>query len=78
MPARQYWDDAKAVGREFKERVVPGFRGKTAWDVWVLFDEKATWDSAGEHVIDWGSTVAATEEDLFAQLERVAERRRDG
>ncbi len=74
MQARQYWNDAKTVGREFKERVIPGFDGEVAWDVWVLFDKKATWDSAGEHVVDWGSTVVATEEALIARLERGADR----
>jgi len=78
MPARQYWDDAKALGKEFKERFVPRYGGKIAWDVWVLFDEKATWDTAGEHVVAWGSTVVATEAELVAQLERFTARRRDG
>lgn len=74
VQVRQYWDDAKAVGREFRERLIPGFDGEVAWDVWVLFDEETTWDSAEEHVVGWGSTVVATEEALFARLERVADR----
>lgn len=71
---RQYWDGAKVVGRVFKERVVPDFRGNVAWDVWVLFDEGATWDSAGDHVVGWGFTVAATRERLFARLEALEDR----
>ena len=73
-PLRQYWDDTKAVGREFKGRVIPGFDGEVAWDVWVLFDEKATWDTAAEHVVGWGYTVVATRKDLFERLESVANR----
>jgi hypothetical protein len=70
----QYWDDGKSVGREFKERIIPGFDGDVAWDVWVLFDEEATWDSAAEHVVGWGYTVVATEQELFSRLESVADR----
>lgn len=71
---RQYWDDARAVGREFKERVIPAFEGEVAWDVWVLFDEEATWDEASEHVVGSGYTVAATREDLFDRLGSIADR----
>jgi hypothetical protein len=73
-PVRQFWDDRRAVGREFKERIIPGFHREVAWDVWVLFDEQATWDSAGEHVVDWGSTVEATEEELFAHLDGLSKK----
>lgn len=55
-------------------RIIAGFAGEVAWDVWVLFDEEALWDSAREHVVAWGSTVVATEEELFARLERGAKR----
>lgn len=71
---RQHWDDAKAIGREFKVRVIPAFKGEVAWDVWVLFDHEATWDTAGEHVVGWGYTVASTREDLFERLESIAHR----
>lgn len=71
---RQYWDDAKAVGRGFEERIIPAFDGDVAWDVWVLFDEGATWDSAGHHVVGWGYTVVATREELFDRLESIADR----
>jgi hypothetical protein len=72
----QYWDDARAIGHELKERVIPGYDGEIAWDVWVLFDEEATWDSAQGHVVAWGATVAATEEELFARLDRIGDRER--
>jgi hypothetical protein len=42
-----------------------------AWNIWVLFDEQATWESAGRHVLGWGATVEATEKELFARLERL-------
>jgi hypothetical protein len=47
----QYWDGAQSLGRAFRERIVPGFAGEVAWDVWVLFDGQATWESAGQHVL---------------------------
>ena len=71
---RQYWDDRRSVGQAFKERVVRDFDGETAWDVWVLFDDEATWDTAGEHVIGWGYTVEATREELFDRLASIADR----
>lgn len=71
---RQYWDDRRAVGREFRERVIPDFDGETAWDVWVLLDDVATWDTAGEHVVGWGYTVVATREKLFERLDSIADR----
>jgi hypothetical protein len=73
-PLRQYWDDQRTVGHELKARDIPGFDGGVAWDVWVLFDEKATWDTAGDHVVGWGYTVVATREDLYDRLESVAKR----
>ncbi len=73
-PIRQYWDDAKAMGPEFKRRIIPAFDGDVAWDVWVLFDEEATWDTAGKHVVGWGYTVVATREELFDRLESIADR----
>ncbi len=65
----QYWDDTRGVGLEFKSRVIPDFGGKVAWDVFVLFDADATWESAGEHVLGWGSTVVGKEKQLFELLE---------
>ncbi len=74
-PIAQYWDDTKAIGLEFKERIVPGFAsGDTVWDAFVLFDGEATWADAGDHVLGWGSTVVDTEEELFGLLEGLGKR----
>jgi hypothetical protein len=51
--------------------VIPAFPGDVAWDVWVLLDADATWETAGAHVIGWGFTVIDTAERLFAELERL-------
>lgn len=73
-PLRQYWDDARTVGRDFEAHVIPEFDGEVAWDVWVLFDEGATWETAPEHVVGWGYTVESTREELFDRLEAIAGR----
>lgn len=71
---RQYWDDDRTLGREFKERIIPAFEGELAWDVWVLFDEAATWETAPEHAVGWGFTVESTREDLFRRLALIERR----
>ncbi len=69
----QYWDDTSAVGREFRDRIVPSEEhpGTIAWDVFVLFDAEATWATAKEHVVAWGRPVEARADELFEALLRV-------
>ncbi len=70
----QYWDDEKAVGREFKERIIREFSGDIGWDAYVLFDEEASWENAGDHVVSWGTTVMNKADQLFDHLERLPKR----
>jgi hypothetical protein len=53
----QFWDDERALSRELKARILPGYPGDVPWDLFALFDAEATWASAGEHVIAWGGPV---------------------
>ncbi len=71
-PITHYWDDTRELGVEFKQRVIPDYDGETAWDAFILFDSEATWSTAEEHVLLWGSTVVDHEEQLFALLEELA------
>ena len=71
-PITQYWDDTKGIGFEFKQRVIPEFNGKVAWDVFVLFDAQATWVDAEEHVLGWGGTVVGRERELLTLLQALA------
>ncbi len=68
---RQYWDDEKAAAREFKERIIQEFNGDVRRDAYVLFDEEATWENAGDHVVSWGTTVMNKADQLFDHLERL-------
>ncbi len=70
----QYWDDEKAVGREFKARIIQEFNGDVARDVYVLFDDGATWANADHHVVSWGDTVMDKADQLFDDLERLPKR----
>ena len=67
----QYWDDVQAVGRDFKDRVIPECPQQVARDVYVLFDREATWKDAGEHVLSWGGPVFKVADELFAELEKL-------
>ncbi len=67
----QYWDDEKAVAREFKERIIQEFNGDIGWDAYVLFDQEATWENARDHIVSWGSTVMNKADQLFDHLERL-------
>jgi hypothetical protein len=69
-PLAQYWDDTRQVGREFKQRILPSYPRDVAWDVYVLFDEQATWETAANHVVSWGHTVEDAADELFARLGR--------
>ena len=70
-PIIHYWDDTRQIGVEFKQRVIPDFDGETAWDAFILFDRDATWATAQDHVLSWGSTVVDEEDQLFALLEEL-------
>ncbi len=70
-PIVHYWDDTRRIGVEFKQRVIPNFDGEIAWDAFILFDSRATWANAQDHVLGWGSTVVDQEEQLFALLEEL-------
>ncbi len=70
-PIIHYWDDTRQIGVEFKQRVIPDFDGETAWDAFILFDREATWATAQDHVLGWGSTVVDEEDQLFALLKEL-------
>ncbi len=70
----QYWDDEKAIGREFKERIIQEINGDIGRDAYVLFDQEATWENAGDHIVSWGSTVMNEADQLFDHLERLPKR----
>ncbi len=70
----QYWDDEKAIGREFKERIIQEINGDVGRDAYVLFDEEATWEIAGDHIVSWGATVMNKADQLFDHLERLPKR----
>ncbi len=70
----QYWDDEKAIGREFKERIIQEINDDVGRDAYVLFDEEATWENAGEHIVSWGSTVMNKADQLFDDLARLPKR----
>ena len=70
----QYWDPEKAVGREFKERIIQEANGDVVRDAYVLFDQEATWENASNHIVSWGSTVMNKADQLFDHLERLPER----
>lgn len=68
----QYWDGAKALGRECFQRIVPEFLGgDTVWDTYVLFDAEATWAGARHHLLGWDYTVADKRDQLFDLLTSV-------
>ena len=71
VPIIHYWDDTKELGVEFKQRVIPDYEGETAWDAFILFDREATWSTAEEHVLVWGSTVVDQAAELFDLLEEL-------
>ncbi len=70
----QYWDDEKAVGREFKEGIVQEHNGDVVRDAYVLFDQEATWENARDHIVSWGSTVNEKADQLFDHLQRLPKR----
>lgn len=64
----QFWDDERFVSAEVKQRIWPDYDGDTPWDLFILFDGEATWATASEHVVGWGTTVIGESETLDALL----------
>ncbi len=64
----QFWDDERQLSSQVKQRILPGYEGDRPWDLFILFDPDATWDSAGEHIVGWGRTVMQEKDQLDALL----------
>lgn len=49
--ARHYWDGSQALGEALSPAL--GIRAKMAWDVYLVFDEDARWESSPPAPLGW-------------------------
>ncbi len=70
----QYWDDARRVSLEVKQRLVPEVEDEVPWDMFIVFGPEATWAEAERHVLGWGKPVIHRTEKLEALLSAASAR----
>ena len=73
----QYWDDARHLSLDVKQRLVPKIADEIPWDLFILFGPDATWAEAENHVLGWGEPVLHKAEKLKALLSTISARERD-
>ncbi len=70
--AVHYWDGSQAVGRDFRQRILPTYwEGPVVWATFVLFDREGTWQEAPDHVIEWGRPIGYEIEALKRLVETI-------
>ena len=68
---KHYWDEEKTVGKWFAEQW--GYKGATAWDVYLLYGQEAVWDSLPGPVASWGNPVISEKEKLVKDFQALVE-----
>jgi hypothetical protein len=78
---RHYWDEQRAVGRQYlqtlpmiwpkrsAETVLPD--ADALWDAYLLYGRDAHWGDQPPEIVSWGSPILRTTETLARDLERM-------
>ena len=60
--AHHYWDGGRVMGNIYRVLEIENETidvGTEAWDVWLLFDQKATWKAAAPQPVWWEHQLRA-------------------